>query len=298
MSGEATNASPDPFSSAASVVSSIAVLDNMFGSTGEHAARKHDWDMFDAQKTYNTWQAKLNRRFNANQAEIARESAQKFSRNMSNTAVQRRMRDMRKAGINPLLASKYDASTPAGAAVSASGSNANSPSTFAARPIGKMRSEMMIGAGNLATNALNAKTNAFMAQEKAKEIESNIDKNVATIKNLEISRKYTEAQINRVGAEISLIQEQIQYELEKTKGQKYANVAMEVYSEWLRKNPSAAISQNFGVDGKDMLDMVQSVIFAAVGYRLFGAQMKGLTKLKNQKLSKQLQQQIDKWGLN
>lgn len=134
-------------------------------------------------------QSKISRDWNAEQAKISRDWQEK----MSNSARQRAVEDLKKAGLNPILASGAtgQASTPSGA--TGQGAQPGSYKTFAAN--------------NVASGAVNSALDIFSTLQRLSN-ETNLNK--AQVRNMDTSNANVAADTAVKQSNLGLISSQIQ----------------------------------------------------------------------------------------
>jgi hypothetical protein len=168
-----------------------SALSSVLGFKGQEAANEQNLASAREANEFNARQAALDRQFQRTEARTA------FSRNalsqrrgfaflerMSNTAVRRQVKDMRKAGINPILAARYGGSSSPGAPM------ATSPAGSGSRA-----SAVMARVENEFDKGINTGLTARRVRNETKRLEQELSNMEASEKNIKTDTDHKEADI-------------------------------------------------------------------------------------------------------
>lgn len=154
-----------------------SLLGGLFGSGGQSATNAQSLSMFNQQMAFAQAQQEKAQQFNHDEAELSRN----WQADMSNSAYQRSMRDMRLAGLNPILAANLGgASSPGGASASITGASA--PGAPSLGSPGDAMARGVTSAGEAAGRAMATKAVLTQAEKDASQVKLN-----------QASEKYTDS---------------------------------------------------------------------------------------------------------
>lgn len=178
-----------------------------------------------------------------NSANIASAREQmEFQRYMSNTSYRRAMNDMRKAGLNPILAGKLGgASTPGGAM----------PVLY----------DSITPAVNTGLQAMQTKADVGVKESQTEINQEQVEKVAQEVKNLEAGQALTEKQTEQVAETVLLLRQQIETEFQRTRTQfqeaglkneqreaaRYENVQNEILADFYNSADMARLAKEFGI---------------------------------------------------
>lgn len=154
-----------------------ALISGAAGIAGGLIAKK-------SQEDTNEQNYQIQQETNAMSAEEAQKNRD-FQERMSNTAVRRRMTDMAFAGINPILAGKYDASTPAG--------------SMANFQIGHPMQNSTMAGINAASSIMDTKNQTNLIEAQVEKIAAETDVSTAEVLKIGKEMEEIDARIKRYG---------------------------------------------------------------------------------------------------